>query len=72
MGRKTAWFLVAVAIWNFVIWGTFIKNLAASHASGEDRPSGYYIAHSVLIVVNMVLGVVFATLGVRALRARRS
>lgn len=71
MGRKTAWFMVAVAIWNFFIWGTFIKNLAASHSAGEDRTTGYYVAHSVLIVVNMVLGVVFAVLGVRALRARR-
>jgi hypothetical protein len=70
VGRKTAWFMIAVAIWNFLIWGTFIKNLAASHSSGEDRPGGYYVAHSVLIVVNMVLGVVFAVLGVRALRSR--
>ena len=36
--RKHGWLLVGIALWNFVVWGTFIKNLAASHASGEDRP----------------------------------
>ena len=68
MGRKTGVFLVAVAAWNFLTWTMFARNLYEAHASGEDRPQGYWIAHSGLIVVNMVLGVVFAALGVRALR----
>lgn len=68
MGRRTGWFLIAVAIWNFFTWTTFARNLYDAHASGEDRPSGYWIAHSGLIVVNLVLGVVFAVLGVRAVR----
>jgi hypothetical protein len=70
-GRRTGWFLVAVAIWNFFIWLTFAKNLYQAHADGEDRATGYWVAHSVLIVVDLALGVVFAVLGVRMLRARR-
>ena len=66
--RKHGWFLVGVAVWNFVIWATFAKNLYAAHADGEDRPQGYWIAHSVLIVVNVVLGVVFARLGAKVLK----
>ena len=72
MGRKTGWFLVAMAAWNFLIWTTFARNLYDAHASGEDRPQGYWVAHTGLIVVNTVLGVVFAVLGVRTLRRTRS
>ena len=66
--RKHAWLLIGVALWNFLIWATFAKNLSAAHSSGEHRPAGYWIAHSVLIVVNVILGGVLGTLGVKALR----
>lgn len=66
--RKHGWFLVGVGLWNFFIWATFAKNLASAHSSGEDRPQGYWIAHSVLIVVNVVLGVLFLGLGRKVLK----
>lgn len=66
--KKHAWLLIGTGIWNFWVWGTFIKNLAAAHARGEDHPQGYYIAHSVLIVVDLLLGAVLLGLGVKALR----
>jgi len=69
--RRTGWFLVAVAVWNFVIWLTFAKNLYQAHAGGEDRPTGYWVAHTVLIVVDLALGVAFAVLGARMLAAAR-
>ena len=37
----------------------------------EDRATGYYIAHSVLIVVNVAIAVVLGRWGWRALRASR-
>jgi membrane protease YdiL (CAAX protease family) len=70
--RKHAYLLIAVAVWNFVIWATFAKNLYAAHADGEDRPNGYWVAHSVLIVVDLVIGVVLGRLGLRALKQSRS
>jgi hypothetical protein len=66
--RRHGWLLVGVAVWNFVVWGTFIKNLAQAHASGEDRPGGYYVAHTVLIVVDLAIGVVLGLLGLKLLR----
>jgi len=66
--RKHAWLLIGVAIWNFVIWATFAKNLSAAHSSGEDRPTGYWVAHSILIVVDLLIGGVLGALGVKALR----
>lgn len=71
MTRKHGVFLVGFALWSFLTWGMFTKNLYAAHAAGEDRPAGYWIAHSVLIVVNLVLGGVFAVWGAKVLRASR-
>jgi ABC-type Na+ efflux pump permease subunit len=68
--RKYAWLLVAIAAWMVVTWLMFAKNLGEAYADGEDRPSGYWVAHSVLIVVNLVIAAVLARLGLRALRAR--
>ena len=69
-GRRIGWFLVAMAVWNAFIWLTFAKNLSEAHADGEDRATGYWVAHTSLIVVNLVLGVVFAVLGTKILRNR--
>jgi hypothetical protein len=70
--RKHAVLLLAVAAWNVFTYATFTKNLAAAHASGEDRPTGYWVAHVVLIVVNLVIAAVLGRLGARAWRATGS
>lgn len=67
--RKHAVLFLAIAAWNVVTYATFTKNLAAAHARGEDRPTGYWVAHTVLIVVNLVVAAVLARLGYRAWRA---
>ena len=67
--RKHALLLLGVAAWNVLTYATFTKNLAAAHASGEDRPTGYWVAHSVLIVVNLGIAVALGRLGLRAWRA---
>ena len=69
--RKHGLFLLGLALWNFVTWGMFTKNLYAAHAAGEDRPTGYWVAHTVLIVTNLLLGGVLATWGARVLRRTR-
>lgn len=68
--RKHGLFLLGLAVWNFITWGMFTKNLYAAHISGEDRPTGYWIAHTVLIVINLILGGVFAAWGAKVLRSR--
>ncbi|ADB30434.1 hypothetical protein Kfla_1332 [Kribbella flavida DSM 17836] len=65
--RKHALVLIAIAVWNVVTYVTFIKNLAAT----ENRPTGYYVAHTVLIVVNLGIAGLLGTWGVRALKASR-
>ena len=69
--RKHAVLLIAVAVWNVITFGNFAKNLLSAYQSGEDRPTGYWVAHTVLIVVNLVIAVVLARFGWRAHRALR-
>jgi hypothetical protein len=67
--RKHGWLLVGIAAWNFFIWVTFARNLSNAYADGEDRATGYWIAHTVLIVVGLAIGVVLGRLGLKALKA---
>jgi hypothetical protein len=69
--RRHAVLLLAVAAWNVVTFGMFARNLWSAYASGEDRATGYWVAHSVLIVVNYVIAGVLATIGWKALKATR-
>ncbi|MGZ4438122.1 MAG: SCO4848 family membrane protein [Nocardioidaceae bacterium] len=69
--RKHAVLLLSVAVWNVFIWLTFAKNLSAAHAAGEHRPTGYWVAHTVLIVVNLLIAGVLARVGVRGWKATR-
>jgi uncharacterized membrane protein YdbT with pleckstrin-like domain len=66
--RKHALVLMGIAIWNVLTYAQFTKALVQTE---ENRPTGYYVAHSVLIVVNVVIAVVLGSWGLRALRAAR-
>lgn len=66
--RKHAVVLLAVAVWNVVTYAQFTRALVTTE---EDRPTGYYVAHSVLIVVNLVIAGVLGRWGWKALQATR-
>lgn len=67
--RKHAVLLLLIAAWNVFTYITFAKNLGEAHARGEDRPTGYWVAHTVLIVVNLMIAGVLGRLGWKAWRA---
>ena len=69
--RKHAVLFLGIAAWNVFSYVTFAKNLSAAHARGEDRPTGYWVAHIVLIVVNLAIAGVLGRIGFRAWRAAR-
>jgi hypothetical protein len=62
--RRHALVLAAVAAWNVLTYAMFAVNLAEA----EDRPTGYYVAHTVLIVVNVAIAVLLASWAWRAWR----
>jgi hypothetical protein len=68
LSRSHAVLFLAIAAWNAVTYTVFIKNLAADDA----RPTGFYVAHGILIVVNFAIAAVLAVLGWRVWKATRS
>ncbi|WP_235735934.1 SCO4848 family membrane protein [Nocardioides alcanivorans] len=70
--RKHAVLLLAVAAWNVFSFGNFARNLFNAYADGEDRATGYWVAHTVLIVVNFVIAGLLGALGWKALKATKS
>ncbi len=66
--RKHALVLLAIAVWNVLTYAQFTKALVQTE---EHRPTGYFVAHGVLIVVNLVIAAVLGSWGLRALRASR-
>jgi hypothetical protein len=68
--RRHALLLLGVAAWNVLTFGMFTRNLYAAYAAGEDRATGYWVAHSVLIVVNFVIAALLGSLGWKALKRR--
>jgi hypothetical protein len=67
--RKHAVLFLAIALWNVLTYANFTRNLIDAATGGEDRPAGYFVAHAVLIVVNLGVAVVLARLGWRAWKA---
>ena len=67
--RKHALVLLLVAAWNVLTYAQFTKALIQTE---EDRATGYYVAHSILIVVNIAIAVVLGRWGWKAWRATRS
>ena len=70
--RRHVLLLWAIAAWNLLTYANFAENLLAAQRAGEDRPTGYWVAHTVLIVVNVLIAVVLARLGWRAHKALRT
>ncbi len=60
--------LLAVAVWNVLTFGMFARNLFNAYAAGEDRATGYWVAHTILIVVNFAIAALLGRLGLRILR----
>ena len=67
--RKHAVLFLLISLWNVVSYANFTKNLLSAYQRGEDRPTGYWVAHTVLIVVNLAIAAVLGRLGVKAWRA---
>ncbi|GAA3221506.1 hypothetical protein GCM10020256_28330 [Streptomyces thermocoprophilus] len=74
LSRPVSWFLLAFGVWSWIIWVTFVKNLAADGsglAFDDGHPTAYFWVHLLLAVVSFVLGTVIGIIGLRGLRALR-
>ncbi|GEP36697.1 hypothetical protein NPS01_03600 [Nocardioides psychrotolerans] len=69
--RKHAVLLLAVAAWNVITFGQFARTLWSAYESGEDRATGYWVAHTILIVVNIAIAALLGSWGWRAFKQTR-
>lgn len=72
LSRPVSWFLIAFGVWSWVIWITFVRNLAKDSsglAFENGNPTAYFFVHLTLAVVSFVWGTVIGGLGLRGLRA---
>ncbi|MQA96316.1 MAG: hypothetical protein GEV11_17325 [Streptosporangiales bacterium] len=67
LSRPISVFLLAVGVWNVVTFLDFARRLVAD----TGRPTGFYVAHTTLIVVNIAIGVALIVIGYRGWRAAR-
>ncbi|HEX3908841.1 MAG TPA: hypothetical protein VHW92_13035 [Mycobacteriales bacterium] len=69
LSRGWSVFLVAFGVWSWVIWPTFLKNIAQDPRSFTgDRPHAFFLVHLVLTVVSLALGTIIGWLGVKGWR----
>jgi hypothetical protein len=73
LSRRWSLFLIGFGVWSWVIWPTFIHNIANDPRSfSGDRPHAFFIVHLVLTVVSLVFGSIIGWLGCLGLRAARN
>jgi hypothetical protein len=71
LSRPASLFLLAVGVWNWVIWPTFLRNIWADDRSFDRGPTAFLLVHAVLVAVSLVIGTAIGVLGWRGLRAAR-
>jgi intracellular septation protein A len=72
VSRRTASFLLACGLFQWLVWPTFLKNIWSDPRSFDDGPTGFLVVHAVLTAVQLVLATVLLVLGARDLRRRSS
>jgi hypothetical protein len=72
LSKRASWFLIAVGVWSWIIWPTFLKNIWHDDRSWNNGPTGFFLVHLVLTVVSLVIGTAVGWLGVRGARGARA
>jgi cytochrome b len=71
LSRRVSAFLLAVGVWTWVIWPTFLKNIwkdDRSFAAGH-KPTSFLIVHALLVAVSLLIGTAIGVIGWRGWRA---
>jgi hypothetical protein len=69
LSRRSAAFLTAVGVFQWVIWPTFLRNIWKDDRSfSHGDPTAFLVVHVLLTAVSLVLGTGVLWIGARALR----
>ncbi|HVV77677.1 MAG TPA: hypothetical protein VHC43_16785 [Mycobacteriales bacterium] len=70
LSRHWSAFLLLFGLWSWVIWPTFINNIANDpRAFTGNRPHAFFVVHLILTVISLAFGTAIGWLGVRGWRA---
>ena len=72
VSKRIAWFLVGFALWSWVIWPVFLKNIWNDSRSWHHGMTGFFAVHLVLTAVSLAFGTAIGIIGLRGLRAAGS
>jgi hypothetical protein len=65
MTKRSAWVLVAAAVWTFYVWVTRVWNIARG-----PNGTGFKVVHYVLAIISIGFAIAVGWIGVRELRER--
>lgn len=68
LSRRSAWFVLVVGVFQWVVWPTFLNNIWSDPRSFSDGPTAFLVVHAVLTAVQLLLATGLLVLGVRGLR----
>ncbi|HWC34049.1 MAG TPA: hypothetical protein VG650_04385 [Mycobacteriales bacterium] len=72
LSRRWSAFLLLFGVWSWIIWPTFIRNIANDpRAFTGNRPHAFFVVHLVLTVLSLALGTAIGWLGFAGLRRTR-
>ena len=68
VSRRLAAFLLAAGLAQWLVWPTFLKNIAADPRSFAPGPTTFFVVHAVLTVAQLLLATALLVVGWRAWR----
>jgi hypothetical protein len=71
LNGRTSLLLLAFAIWSWIIWPTFLKNVWSDPRSFAPGPTSFFVVHAVLTGLSLVFGTAIGVLGWRGYAAAR-
>lgn len=71
LSRRISWFLLAVGVWNWVIWPRFLKAIWDDDRSWSDGATSFFVVHALLISASLVIGTAVGWIGISGIRAHR-
>ena len=68
VSRRLAAFLLAAGVVQWLIWPTFLRNIAADPRSFDPGPTGFFLVHAALTAGELLLATALIALGWRCWR----
>ncbi|MFB9428851.1 SCO4848 family membrane protein [Streptoalloteichus tenebrarius] len=74
LSRRSSLFLLAFAVWTWVIWPNFLRNIWNDPRSWTDGggPTSFFTVHLLLVLASLAFGTVIGVIGWRGWRAARA